>query len=143
MNSRIYRFAVFGCLGITAEIFFTSISENISLINSGLSPDLRLIGHSYIWMFFIYGLTAFLFPIGYQFLKNLPLVARLALYAFIIFAIEFLTGWLLNIFTGSCPWNYTTGWHIMGYIRLDYAPLWMGFGYILETVSIKLDELRL
>jgi len=40
--------------------------------------------------------------------------------------------------TGRCPWHYDSRWAVHGYIRLDYAPFWLIFGFIIETVYLWL-----
>ncbi len=73
-------------------------------------------------------------------LNNLPLLGRLAVYATAILVVEFISGFLLEQITGKCPWEYTTGWHIMGYIRIDYFPAWMFFAYWLELLYNYLNN---
>ena len=46
------------------------------------------------------------------------------------------SGYALQLLTGKCPWQYTSGWHIMGLIRLDYAPAWLFFAFLLETIYL-------
>lgn len=139
MKNRFIQFAAFACLGITSEIIFTAFSK---FFESGYSnPDLiKLQGHTYVWMIFIYGAASFLIPWFYQKIKSNPIFIRLLLYALGIFIIEYISGFLLQTFTGTCPWKYTTGWHISGFIRLDYLPFWMFFGFILEKFSLELNR---
>ncbi len=146
MKHLLLHFIAFGCLGITTEIFFTAITDTITELiakkqkGGTMAINWSLTGYSYIWMFFIYGLVAFLFPIGYQYVAPLPLLFRLFIYMLGIFAIEFLMGWLLEKFTGRCPWHYTSRWAIKGFIRLDYFAFWMAFGWILEVVFVLLNK---
>jgi hypothetical protein len=119
---------LYGGLGVTTEVFFTAI---VDLINQDVD-NLRLMGVSYVWMFPIYGLTSVLFPIGFNLLKNLNRLFRYVIYGFGILLVELITGYLLEQFTGKCPWEYHTGWHFGGYIRFDYLPLWMLFGAMIE-----------
>jgi uncharacterized membrane protein len=56
-----------------------------------------------------------------------------------IFVVEFITGFILDKFTGHCPWQYMSRWNIMGYIRLDYLPAWMCFAYIIERADEVFD----
>lgn len=128
------NFAVFGCLGITTEIFFTAASDFVAKIRKKEQPNWSLTGKSYIWMFFIYGSAAIFIPPVYEWSMQFPLIIRLLLYMLGIFTVEFITGWLLEITTGKCPWHYTNKWAIKGYIRLDYAFFWMFFGFMLETI---------
>ncbi|MCF8276428.1 MAG: putative ABC transporter permease [Flavobacteriales bacterium] len=129
ISERFISFALYGGLGITTEVFFTAISD---LINSGNFDDLSLKGQSYIWMFPIYGLAAILFPLAFSVLKKWNRMLRYIIYGAGILLVELITGFLLEQFTGRCPWEYQTGWHFGGYIRFDYLPLWMLFGALIE-----------
>ena len=130
----------FGCFGITVEIFFTAISNLLNHTPLWGEPLWSLTGKTYVWMFPIYTLI----PIAGGFLIDLfrkyPLLLRLLLYTSIIFIVEFITGFLLDQFTGKCPWEYTSGWHVMGYIRLDFAPAWMFFSFLIENLYRYLDK---
>ncbi len=138
MKETIFYFIAFGCLGITTEIFFTALSDVVLSIKNRKKINYSLTGHSYIWMFGIYGLVAIFLPPAYDFLANLPLLVRLLIYALAIFIVEFITGWLIEKITGKCPWHYDTTWAVKGYIRLDYLPFWMVFGWIIERVYLFL-----
>jgi uncharacterized membrane protein len=63
-------------------------------------------------------------------------LVRGLIYLLGFFAVEYLSGWLLKRFTGSCPWDYSkwTRWSVRGYIRLDYAPIWFLVGLGLEPI---------
>ena len=143
MKNRIIAFTLFACIGITAEIFFTSFYDNITSVMEGRTWDWSLSGNSYVWMFFIYGPASFLIPFVMDKMGKLPLLARLVVYSIGIFAVEFASGFLLDKLTGACPWEYKTGLHIMGYIRLDYLPAWMGFSFLLEKLVVIFRELKL
>ena len=138
MKNNFIRFLIFACLGVTTEIHFTAFSKFLSDEYS-TAELLRLEGHSYVWMIFIYGSAAFLIPIGYNLVKKLPLIGRLIAYMLGIFLIEYVAGFILDITTGSCPWEYSNRWNISGYIRLDYFPFWIVFGFILEKVHLWVD----
>ncbi len=133
-------FFAFGCVGITTEIFFTAISTVVESMLNNEPISWRLLGFSYIWMFPIYGLIAFFAPIVFRFLLKYPLLLRLFLAAIIIFVVEFISGFLLDQLTGSCPWEYKYGFHIMGYIQLEYLPAWMLFVFIIEKIYKFLDK---
>jgi len=51
------RFCIYGLLGWCFEVFWTAVTEKAW----GKQTDWRLVGHSYLWMFPIYGLLA---PLG-------------------------------------------------------------------------------
>jgi uncharacterized membrane protein len=66
--------------------------------------------------------------------KNYHMALRLIAYSIGILLVEFTAGAILDQITGSCPWEYKTGLHLMGYIRFDYFPFWAFFGYGLERI---------
>lgn len=140
---KLFLFAAFGCVGITTEIFFTAIVDNIKAVEAGGLGNInwRLMGQSYIWMFPIYGLAGLLFPPIFNRIQNWNVVIRMALYGAGIIIVEFITGWLLDKLTGRCPWEYTEGLHVMGYIRLDFYFLWAFFGLMVERIYLLLRKL--
>ncbi len=142
MKSRIISFTLFACIGITAEIFFTSFYNNITSVMEGGNWDWSLAGNSYVWMFFIYGIASFLIPFFMDRMVRIPMLARLIVYSIGIFIVEFASGFLLDKLTGACPWEYKTGLHIMGYIRLDYLPAWMVFSFLLEKLVLIFREFK-
>ncbi len=129
VRERGFSFVLYAGLGITTEVFFTAF---VDLINSGNLENLAMKGHSYIWMFPIYGITSVVFPIGFEILKKWNRFLRYLIYGVVILIVELISGFLLEQTTGSCPWEYQTGWHFAGYIRFDYLPLWMVFGAMIE-----------
>lgn len=140
MSKKLFYILFFGCLGITTEIFFvafTNLFNNTPFCNE---PLWSLTGKTYAWMFPIYALIPFVAGFLFKKVEHLPLLARLLLYAVLIFIVEFIAGFALEQITGQCPWEYTTGLHLMGYIRLDYTPAWMLFGFILEYLYRFLEE---
>ncbi len=141
MFNRLIHIIAFGCLGTTTEVWFTATGSALQQWRTSGTTDLSLSGHSYVWMFFIYASAALLFPIFYPQIARIALPFRLLIYMVSIFIIEYLTGWLLDATTGSCPWHYDSGWAINGYIRLDYAPFWIVFGYVIERVFVTLNSL--
>jgi hypothetical protein len=127
---KLIAFMLYGMLGVTIEVCYTAIVDLIEFW--GPDMDLSLKGVSYIWMIPIYGSASFLFPLGYKLLKNWPRLLRYLSFGVGILIVELITGFVLEQSTGRCPWEYQTGWHLGGYIRLDYLPLWMLFGATLE-----------
>ncbi len=125
---------VFGFLGWGAEILWTGFC-------SLLAGDAALTCQTYLWMFPIYGLAGLSLPLFLSFRRYCPLWQRVGFYVFAIFAVEFGTGWLLQVWTGACPWDYGDRlFSVMGFIRLDYAPLWAALGLFFEQVSLFLAE---
>jgi uncharacterized membrane protein len=131
MKQRLFLFFAMGCLGMTTEIFFTAIYD-IALGKAEVPA--KLMGYSYIWMFPIYGSSGILFPMMWRVIEKWNVLLRMCVYGAGIIVVEFVTGWLLDVFTGQCPWEYKEGIHIMGYIRLDFFPFWAVFGLVIEKL---------
>ncbi len=142
MKHKLFMAVLFACFGVTAEIIFTGIKYNVVLpVISNEEINYSLAGTSYVWMLFIYGAIPFIFPIIYKRVKHLNVLFRIIIYAVISLCIEFIAGWLLDLITGDCPWRYTEGFHLLGYIRLDYFPIWMFFGFCIEWLWLKINHM--
>lgn len=124
---------LFSCVGVTAEVFFTAGSDLLEGIKIA-QPDVRLMGKSYVWMVLAYGSIPVFLPMVYRISGGWNQWLRLMLVATLIIVFEFCFGGILRLTTGKCPWEYTTGIHVMGLARLDYFPAWMGFGWLVERV---------
>ena len=123
-------FLICGVIGWCMEIIFTSLG-------SLLSGNLMLKAHTSLWMFPIYGLAAFIFPL-YQKITFFPIWLRASLYAVLIFFVEFATGILLKTFH-LCPWNYEHAtWNLAGVIRLDYFFFWCIAGLLFEKILCQI-----
>jgi len=140
MPNRLIHLLFFGTLGVTTEVAFTAGSDLLAQIRSGGPVSFSLQGHSYAWMFFIYGSAAILLPIFLPAVIRWSLPIRLLIYLAGIFIIEFAAGFLLDLLIGRCPWQYDAPLAIAGYIRLDYAPFWAAFGFLLERVFLTLNR---
>lgn len=123
------RFVIYGLLGWCGEIVFTALPKRRPI-------DWRLKGHTFIWMLPIYGLIAPLYEPVHDALRTWPWSARGLVYSAGFIVIEFIAGWLLARLIGRCPWDYSgkTRWHIGGFTRLDYAPIWFAVGLALEPI---------
>jgi uncharacterized membrane protein len=141
MEKTLLRFYLWGTLGLSTEIFFTAMVAMYHSLRDHTKPDWGLSGHTFVWMFFIYGSGALLFSLGYKHLRGFHLLLRIFLVAIVIFMVEFVTGFVLDKLTGHCPWQYTSRWNIMGYIRLDYLPVWMIFAYIIERADEQFEKM--
>ena len=122
------RMFAYGAMGMLVEVFFTGISAIVWQRNWAAT------GKTYLWMLPIYGLAGVLFDevkaIGMPFWVNAPI------FVVLIYAIEFTSGWILEKLIGRCPWDYGSGrYTIMGYIRFDYAPFWLGLALLFEPIS--------
>ncbi len=120
------RYIIYGLLGWNIEVLWTGVTS----IATG---SRNLVGHTSVWMFFIYGAAVFLFEPVHTLIGELNWFWRGCIWTLLIFVIEFLSGMLLKTM-GIQAWNYTGRASIMGVIRLDYAPLWFAVGLIFEKI---------
>ncbi len=90
----------------------------------------------YIWSY------SFFEPLQHK-IKSWPLILRGGVYTFIIFVVEYTSGFLLRLILGVCPWNYTGFTSIDGLIKLDFAPIWFCFGIVLEKLHSEMDKFSL
>jgi hypothetical protein len=134
LKNNFILFLVMGSIGITTEIFFTAFYEIVIKHQNNLA----LKGASYVWMLPIYGLTAYAFPPVIERLKSWNFFMRSFFFAIGILVVEYIMGALLKFLTGSCPWEYQEGWHLHGFIRFDYFPLWMIFSMGVEKILVWL-----
>lgn len=132
----VLRFLIYGALGWCAEVVWSALTERIS----GKQRDWRLVGHTYLWMFPIYGLLAPLYEPVHNALRAQNFFLRGLAYLAGFWLIEFITGWLLRAATGKCPWDYSglRGSLGGGLIALEYAPVWFAFGLLLEPLHDRL-----
>lgn len=130
----ILKFFIYGFLGLIVEIFFTGI-------HSFISRDFTLIGHTYIWMIFIYGSGVFLEKI-HDVIREKNIIIRGGIWVVVILSIEFITGILLKNLIGIIPWDYSgsSPYAVFGVIRLDYIPYWFILGLIFEKLHDFLDN---
>ena len=140
MPKIIFMLLFFGCFGMATEIFFVAFTNLFTGKPLWDEPLWSLTGKTYVWMFPIYMMIPVIAGFLLNYVGGFPLLVRLLIYTTIILSVEFITGFALEQITGKCPWEYTTGWHLMGYIRLDYAPAWMLFAFIIEYLYLFLDK---
>lgn len=125
------RFLIYGFGGIAGEVVFTALTQSLP------RRDWSLRGHSFLWMFPIYGLIAPCYEPLHDLIRELPLLLRALVWSLGFTAVELATGWLIARFTGRCPWDYVelgARFAINPYIRWDYFPLWALVGLALEPV---------
>lgn len=130
----------FGCFGMTTEIWFVAFTNLWNQTPFCNEPLWSLTGKTYVWMFPIYASIPLFAGFLYKKFKHMTPILRWFVYVLVLLAVEFTSGFLLDQFTGKCPWEYTTGWHIAGYIRLDYIPAWYLFAALVEWLYISLDN---
>jgi hypothetical protein len=139
-------FFVYGAFGWCVEVLWTGLYDSITGVRVDpaepcrvvqLTPEerWRLTGHTYLWMFPLYGAGGLVFEPVHDALRGSPWPLRGLIWALLIFAVEYFSGWALRRCTGRCPWDYRYArFHVQGLIRLDYFPLWFAFGLLLERV---------
>ncbi|MDA1334513.1 MAG: hypothetical protein O2794_00660 [bacterium] len=136
-------FLLWGCIGITVEVVFTALVDTYQKLipykgNWRLNEEVRqLKGHSYIWMFPMYGAIAELFPYAFFVFEPLHYILRIISYGLVIIGFEICMGWLLDNAFRVVPWRYPLDnkWTVgKGYTRLDYLPFWIVFGAGIEYV---------
>ena len=135
----LWRFVVYGMLGWCVEIVWTALQR----FHKGGPERWRLQGHTYLWMFPIYGLLVVLYEPLHNALRATPWPLRALAYAIGFMLVEYVSGWILRRATGRCPWDYTgaSRWQVHGLVRLDYAPAWAVFGLALEPLHDLLIKL--
>jgi len=126
------RFIIYGLIGICLEIFWTGL-------NSFARQDLTLAGQSNMWMFLIYGLAIFLEPI-HDYIRGENIIIRGLVYMVLIFMAEYITGNLLSMLIGKCPWYYTDNLSMDGFITLSYIPVWFTLGLFFENFHDFLNK---
>lgn len=134
------HFCLYGLLGWCLEVVWTALYQ--ILWPEGGVRDYRLVGKTYLWMFPIYGSAGICFEPVHDLIRDLWWFDRGLVWVLLCFAIEYVAGWLLKKLIGRCPWDYSyTKWHIHGFIRLDYTPLWFFAGMLFERVHDIFDAL--
>ena len=137
LSPKIWLFIVFGIVCIFGEIIFTGAQSLI------YTRKWRLQGHSYIWMFPIYGLIAFLFDPLNQMIADMSWVVRGLVYMLAIYTVEYIAGALITKLTGVHIWQYTGKYNLHGQIQLAHAPVWFVVGLIVETYYNDVEQLAL
>jgi hypothetical protein len=137
MGAILLGFAVFSVISVAAEAVFTGIGDQVRNVRNGDRVNWNLPCRSYLWSILVYGASAMVsFPImGTLFPAFFALEWwwRGLFYVVGIFFWEFVWGWLIELVTGTCPWQYRRStWRVWRYIKPEYAGFWFGFGFILE-----------
>ena len=129
------RFVIYGFLGLNMEVLWTGLS-------SALRGDINLMGHTSVWMFFIYGSAVFLLEPVHGIIAGCNFFTRGCIWAVLIFTMEFACGMLLRLI-GIEAWHYSGPFSIYGIIRLDYLPAWFAVGLIFERLHDVLIRVTL
>lgn len=122
------QFLLCGALGWMAEVVFTGIIDPIK------NKRFSLTSTTYLWMFPIYGLMAFIYPPLYKMIGGYEWYIRGFIYMCLFFAVEYVTGWILKKVTGDFVWQYTSRFNLHGLIQLPHAPVWFFAGLGFEHI---------
>ena len=129
MNSKFFRGILYSSLGMTAEIFYTSLRT---------FPKLE--GRTQLWVAPLYYFgSIYGFEPLYQRIYTYPLYIRCIIYALFIMSIEYVAGILLKRLLGVCPWEYRNRrFSVQGVVNLAYLPLWSIVGLLAEQFYQKI-----
>lgn len=132
----------FVLLGITMEVFWTSILNSIKTKNP------RLTGKTYLWMFPIYAIVPFIYIFVLKYFPEINIFIRGIIYMFSFYFLELISGFLIKKMVGVSPWNYKGRsikifskkykLNFLGLIYIEYAPIWYLYGIIGEIYFIFL-----
>lgn len=129
------QFILCGLLGWVAEVIFTGILDPIK------NKRFSLTSTTYLWMFPIYGLLAFVYPPLHDMIRGYDWYVRGAIYMITFFVIEYATGWILLKVTGGYVWQYTSRFNLHGLIQLPHAPVWFLAGLGFERVYLYIVKI--
>lgn len=142
------KLAFYGCIGILIEFFFTGIY-------SLFIRNWKLTGHSYLWMFPVYALTALLL----EAIKDTiawPFYTKAFIYLIVIYGVEALSGYAIKLLTGllqkyfgghggnTIPWEYPkSAWTLLGLVNFKYVPFWFVLCLFFEPISNFVSKVAL
>jgi len=134
----LYRFLIFGLMGLLFEVLSGAVIK-------AWHGNWNMHGSSSPWMIFDYGLVGLvLMPIAEPLKRRrIPLVVRALVYMVLIYAVEFVSGWLFDV-VGLRIWSYHSfTYNLRGYITAEYAWVWYGLGLVLEFAYRRVDAVAL
>lgn len=121
------RFVIYGIAGLCMEVVWNGL-------HALLKGDMNIVGYTSLWMFPIYGL-AIILEYVHNSIRHLSIFVRGGIYTVLIFAMEFLSGWVFRNIIGVTPWDYSGNpFSIYGLIRLDFIPAWFAVGLLFEML---------
>ncbi len=121
------QFIIFGFCGLLGEVVFGALKNLL------LNRSYELRGEVSIWMFPIYGLIAFIFPLIAFRIGGFPWFVRGIIYMLAFFVVEYVCGLVLSKLRISI-WNYPAKYSINGLVYLPYAPIWFLAGLGVERI---------
>lgn len=135
LGPKAWLFIIFGVLGVFGEVVFTATAD------FARKRGWQLEGHSYLWMFPIYGLIAFLFPLVSDWVGGWTWFARGFAYMLAFYIVEYVTGALLKKLLGTHVWRYSGRFNLHGHIQLAHAPVWFFSGVLIESFYNDIESM--
>ncbi|MBI2125289.1 hypothetical protein HYU08_01915 [Candidatus Woesearchaeota archaeon] len=138
----IVYFLLFAFAGVALEV-----TRNSSTSFRDRNP--RLIGHSTLWMFPIYGSILFIVMLVQYFYADYSWWFRGFMYTGLILIWEYSSGRFIKKLVGIAPWNYAQEtadgigspkrFHLHGLVCAEYIPLWFIGGLVAEALYLFLE----
>jgi len=135
------RILFYACLGVAAEVLMTAVCARLGIV---LTADLddpeartswRLKGHSFVWMFPIYGCGLLLFEVVHDLLRTAPWLVRGLCYVSALYVIELVASLVLVRLTGRHVWRWVGPGSVGGHVHFAMAPVWFAAALLLEPLQ--------
>jgi len=156
----LFRFAVYGFLGVALEVVFYSlvktgrhiplvsllfqfewrVDQALDLSQVWAVPIKSLFGQCSLWMFPVYGVASFCIELLSRNLADKPLALRALTYGLTIFLWEWASGWLLFWGTGFRIWYYADSGNFFQMTSWYILPLWCVTGVLVEYIYRQLMD---
>lgn len=133
MVGSLQRVMLYAWFGVCSEVFFTAMYTFIKALTLR-KINLRMIGHSNLWVMPLYGLGGrYVLEPLHTVVNDWNIFCRYAAYGFCIITLEYLYGAFLKMLHIR-PWRYYGKWQIHGLINLKYLPAWGVLGLLFELM---------
>jgi len=131
---------VMGMIYINMEVIFRALVGE--LVKNGYNVKyLSLMGVTSIWMGLIGGLSGLTIGLMNEINfkgKNLPIWVQSVVGMTLVFIIEFISGYILNVKLGMNIWDYKNyPLNIMGQVTACYIPIW----FLLNPLAMWIDDI--
>jgi hypothetical protein len=140
MHPLVAKVLLYGAIGLLIEVIFTGLW-------SVASRNWKASGHTYLWMWPVYGLTALVLEAVSEALPW-PFYLKALVYLPVIYGAEALSGATIKLVTtqlqrwlgghggGVILWDYgSSRWTPFGLINFKYAPAWFFVGLVFDPIS--------
>jgi hypothetical protein len=158
----LFRFGLYGMVGVTSEIFFYNlvrfaqkvpvlrelfrfqwrVDDRLPLNDIWQTPDIVGYGQCSLWMFLVYAGACFFFVESiFRLTLRTPALVRAMCYGIAILLFEGFSGKLLEEVTGYRIWYYAdTGAILWDMTSLYILPIWMVTGLLAEWIYRELMD---